>query len=61
MKLRMIFCHCLQVGQNRWSDRYFTKDIDLSDVMADFVRKNEVDFVGVEVLDEEKQKEGDEE
>mgnify|MGYP006874568909 CR=1 FL=1 len=57
MKLRMIFCHCLQVGQNRFSDRFYTKDIDLSDVMADFVRKNEDDFVGVELLDEEDEKE----
>lgn len=57
MKLRMIFCHCLQVGLNRFSDRFYTKDIDLSDVMADFVRKNEDDFVGVELLDEEDEKE----
>lgn len=57
MKLRMIFCHCVQVGQNRFSDRYYTKDLDLSDVMADFVRKNEDDFVGVELLDEEDEKE----
>lgn len=53
MKLRMIFCHCLQVGQNRFSDRYYTKDVELSDVMADFVRKHNEDFVGVELLDEE--------
>lgn len=57
MKMRMIFCNCLQVGVDRWSDRYYTKDIDLSDVMADFVRKNEDDFVGVELLDEEDEKE----
>lgn len=57
MKIRMIFCHCLQVGQNRFSDRYYTKDVELSDVMADFVRKNEDDFVGVEVLDKEEQNE----
>lgn len=53
MKLRMIFCHCLQVGQNRFSDRYYTKDIELSGADADFVRKYDVDFVGVELLDEE--------
>ena len=57
MKIRMIFCHCLQVGQNRFSDRFYTKDIALSGAMADFVRKNDVDFVGVELLDEEMQKE----
>lgn len=57
MKLRMIFCHCMQVGQNRFSDRYYTKDIDLSDVAAGFVRKHEDDFVGVELMDEEEQKE----
>ncbi len=56
MKLRMIFCHCLQVGQNRFSDRFYTKDITLSGETADFVRKNDVDFVGVELLDEETQK-----
>ena len=49
-----------QVGHVRRPDGYFTKDIDLSDVMSDFVGKNEVDFVGVEVLDEEKQMEGGE-
>lgn len=53
MKLRMIFCHCLQVGVSRWSDRYYTKDIALSSVVADFVRKHNEDFVGVELLDEE--------
>ena len=53
MKLRMIFCYCLQVGQNRFSDRYYTKDIELSGADADFVRKYDVDFVGVELLDEE--------
>lgn len=53
MKIRMIFCHCLQVGQNRFSDRYYTNDVELSDVMADFVRKHNEDFVGVELLDEE--------
>ena len=57
MKLRMIFCHCLQVGQNRYSDRYYTKDVELSDACAEFVRKNEADFVGVELLDEERRKE----
>lgn len=29
----------------------------MSGAMADFVRKNDVDFVGVELLDEEMQKE----
>ncbi len=53
MKLRMIFCHCLQVGQNRFSDRYYTKDIELSGADSDFVKKYDVDFVGVELLDEE--------
>lgn len=53
MKIRMIFCACLQVGQNRFSDRYYTKDIELSDADADFVRANDEDFVGVELLDEE--------
>lgn len=53
MKIRMIFCHCLQVGQNRFSDRYYTKDIELSDADDDFVRANDEDFVGVELLDEE--------
>lgn len=57
MKLRMIFCYCMQVGQNRFSDRYYTKDIELSDVIADFVRKHNGDFVGVELMDEEEQKE----
>lgn len=57
MKIRMIFCHCLQVGQNRFSDRFYTKDIALSGATADFVRKNDVDFVGVELLDEEEKKE----
>lgn len=57
MKLRMIFCHCVQVGESRYSDRYYTKDIALSGAMADFVRKNDADFVGVELLDEENQKE----
>lgn len=57
MKLRMIFCHCVQVGQNRFSDRYYTKDIELSDADADFVRANDEDFVGVELLDEEEKKE----
>ena len=57
MKLRMIFCHCLQVGQDRFSDRYYTKDIELSGADADFVRKYDVDFVGVELFDEEKQNE----
>ena len=56
MKLRMIFCHCLQVGQSRYADRYYTKDIELSGVDADFVRANDVDFVGVELLDEDEQK-----
>lgn len=56
MKFRMIFCHCLQVGQNRFSDRYYTKDIELSSADADFVKKYDVDFVGVELLDEEEQK-----
>lgn len=49
----MIFCHCVQVGQNRFSDRYYTKDIALSGATADFVRANDEDFVGVELLDEE--------
>lgn len=57
MKLRMIFCHCVQVGQNRFSDRYYTKDIELSGADADFVRANDEDFVGVELLDEEEKKE----
>lgn len=57
MKLRMIFCACLQVGVERWSNRYYTKDIELSDVMADFVRKHGEDFVGVELLEEENHKE----
>ena len=57
MKLRMIFCHCLQVGQNRYSDRYYTKDVELPDACAGFVRKNEADFVGVELRDEEMRKE----
>ena len=56
MKLRMIFCHCLQVGQNRYSDRYYTKDVELPDACAGFVRKNEADFVGVELMDEEERK-----
>lgn len=55
MKIRMIFCACLQVGVDCWSDRYYTKDIELSDVIADFVRKHNGDFVGVELLDEEEQ------
>ena len=49
MKIRMIFCACLQVGVDYWSDRYYTKDIELSDVIADFVRKHNGDFVGVEL------------
>ena len=57
MKLRMIFCHCLQVGQNRYSDRYYTKDVELSGECSELVRKNEADFVGVELLDEERRKE----
>lgn len=57
MKLRIIFCDCLQVGQYCFSDRYYTKDIELSGADADFVRKHDVDFVGVELLDEETQKE----
>lgn len=57
MKLRMIFCHCLQVGQNRFSDRYYTKDIALSGATTDFVRANDEDFVGVELLNEETPKE----
>ena len=57
MKLRMIFCHCLQVGQNRYSDRYYTKDVELYEECSEFVRKNEADFVGVELLDEERRKE----
>ena len=57
MKLRMIFCHCLQVGQNRYSDRYYTKDVELPDECSEFVRKNEADFVGVELRDEEMRKE----
>ena len=56
MKIRMIFCHCVQVGQNRFSDRYYTKDIGLSGADADFVRANDEDFVGVELLDEEEKK-----
>ena len=60
MKIRMIFCHCLQVGQNRFSDRYYTKDIALSGADADFVRKYDVDFVGVELLDDDqKEKESE--
>lgn len=57
MKLRMIFCHCVQVGQNRFSDRYYTKDIELSGATADFIRTNDEDFVGVELLNEETSKE----
>lgn len=57
MKLRMIFCRCVQVGESRFSDRYYTKDIALSSVVADFVRKHNEDFVGVELLDEETPKE----
>lgn len=57
MKLRMIFCYCMQVGERRYSDRYYTKDIELSGAMSDFVRKHNEDFVGVELLDEETQKE----
>lgn len=57
----MIFCHCLQVGQNRFSDRYYTKDIELFGSIADFVRKYEVDFVGVEILNEKEQKKESEE
>ena len=57
MKLRMIFCACLQVGVDRWSDRYYTKDVELSDVIADFVRKHNGDFVGVELLNQETPKE----
>ena len=53
MTLRMIFCCCVQVGESRFSDRYYTKDIALSSVVADFVRKHNEDFVGVELLDEE--------
>lgn len=56
MKLRMIFCNCFQVGVSCWSDRYYTKDVELSDVIADFVRKHNEDFVGVELLDEEDEK-----
>lgn len=57
MILRMIFCHCLQVGQNRYSDRYYTKDVELPDECSELVRKNEADFVGVELRDEEMRKE----
>ena len=56
MKLRMIFCHCLQVGQNKFSDRYYTKDVELNGEMSEFVRNNDVDFVGVEILDEHENK-----
>lgn len=56
MKIRMIFCQCLQVGQNRFSDRFYTKDVELFGEMSDFVRKNDVNFVGVELLDEEDEK-----
>lgn len=59
MKIRMIFCHCLQVGESRFSDRYYTKDVELSDVIADFVRKHNEDFVGVELLDEEEHHESE--
>lgn len=57
MKLRMIFCHCLQVGQNRFSDRFYTKDVELSGATADFIMANDEDFVGVELLNEETPKE----